>query len=71
MLKTIRSAKNLLLNIVEDAEIGSRTKSTIRLADNLSLSVDKAEYAEVGKGGDSSNDETVEKSSLFKKPKHT
>ena len=50
----------------ENAEVGSRTSFTIRSANNLSVSVDMAKDAEVGEGnGD--NDETVERSPLFKK----
>ena len=48
------SAKNLLSDMAEDAEVGSGTSSTTRSAENLSASVDMAEDAEVGEsdGGD-------------------
>ena len=47
--------------MAEDAEVGSATSSTTRLAKNSSASVDIAEDAEVGGNGDSADDETVEK----------
>ena len=47
--------------MAEDAEVGSRTSSTIRLAENSSATVDMAEDAEVGGNDDSSDDETVKK----------
>ena len=52
--------------MAEDAEVGSRTSSTNRLANNLSTSVDMAEDAEVGEG-DGGDNETV-KRSPSKKP---
>ena len=57
----------MLLEITEDTELGSKTSSMTRLAKNSSLLVDIAEDVEVGEdnGGD---DETVERSLLFKKP---
>ena len=53
--------------MAEDAEVGSGTSSTTRLAENSSASVDMAEVAEVGEG-DGNDDETVERSPLSKKP---
>ena len=53
--------------MAEDAEVGSRTSSTTRSAENLSASVDIAEDAEVGGNGDGGDDETVERSPLSKK----
>ena len=69
MLRTtkIKSAKNSLSDIAEDAEVDSKTSSTTRSAKNLSASVDMAEDAEVGKR-DGDNNETVKRSSLSKKP---
>ena len=67
MFKTAptRLAKNSPSDMAEDAEVGSRTSSTTRSAENLSASVDMAEDAEVGENaGD--NDEMV-KRSPFKK----
>ena len=52
--------------MADDAEVGSRTSSTIRSAENLSASIDMAEDAEVG-GGNSGDDKTVKRSSS-KKP---
>ena len=54
------------MNGVENAEIGSGTSSTTRLAENSSALVDIAEDAEVGKG-EGGADETV-KRSPSKKP---
>ena len=51
----------------EDAEVGSGTSSTTRSAENSSASVDMAEDAEVGGNGDGGDNETVERSPLFKK----
>ena len=44
-----QSAKNLPLNMAKDAKIGSKISFKTRLAKNLSLSIDIAENAEVGK----------------------
>ena len=49
----------------EDAEVGSRTSSTTRLAKNLSASMDIAEDAKVGEN-DSGNNKMV-KNHLFPK----
>ena len=51
--------------MAEGAEIGSRMSSITRLAKNLSTSVDIAKNTEVDES-DSSDDETVKKSSLLK-----
>lgn len=67
MLKTTRSAKNLPSNMAENAEVGDGTSSTIRSAENSSASVNVAEDAEVGSGGDGGGDETVERSPPSKK----
>ena len=45
----------------EDAEVGSRTSSTTRSANNSSASVDMAEEAEVSSNGDGGDDEMVKK----------
>ena len=52
--------------MVEDAKVGSGISSTIRSAENSSISVDMAENAEVGEG-DVSDNKMVKKSPLFKK----
>ena len=48
--------------MAEDAEVGSGTSSITRSAENLSVSVDMAEDAEVGGNGYSGDNETVERS---------
>ena len=62
MLKTIptRSVENLLSDMAEDTEVGSKTSFTTRSANDLSASMDMAEDAEVGKG-DGGDDEMVER----------
>ena len=62
-----RSAENLPLsmNRAEDTEVGSRTSSTTRLAENSPLNM--PEDIEVGGNGDGGDDETVEKSLLSTK----
>ena len=69
MLKitSTQSTKNSLSDMTEDAEVGSKISFTTRSAKNLSASVDMAKDAEVS-GGDSGDDETVNRLSLFKKP---
>ena len=68
MLKTItnRSAKNLPLNMVKDAEVGSKTSSTTRSAKNLSAVVDMAEDTKVGKD-DGGDNKMVERSPFSRK----
>ena len=66
MFKTTRLAENLLLDIAENAEVGIKTRSIMKLAKNLSLLVDMAENAKVDEGGDGGDNKTVEKS-LFSK----
>ena len=63
MLKTTptQSAKNLPLDMAEDADVGSETSSTTRSAKNSSASMDMAEDVEVGEG-DGGDDETVKRS---------
>ena len=69
MLKIIstQSAENSPLDMAEDAEGGNGTSSTTRSAQNLPLNM--VEDVEVGGNGDGSNNETVEKLPLSKKPK--
>ena len=52
--------------MAEDAEVGSGTSSTTRSAENSPS--DMAENAEIGGNGDGSDDETVKRSPLSKKP---
>ena len=61
---TNRSAKNSLLDMAEDAEIGRKTSPTTRSANNLALDI--AEDVEVGGNSDESDDETVKKISSQK-----
>ena len=61
-----QSAKNLLLDIAEDAMVRNGTSSTTKSAKNLSLNI--AEDVEVGGNGNGGDDETVERSFLSKKP---
>ena len=58
-------AENLLSDMAKDAEVGSKTSSTTRLAKNSSASVHMVEDAEVGEV-DGSDDEMVKKSSSKK-----
>ena len=51
--------------MAKDAELGSATSSTTRSAENLPLDI--AEDVEVGGNSDGSDDETLERSPLFKK----
>ena len=52
-----RLAKNspLLMDVAEDAVVGSGMSFTTRSAENLLASVDIAEDTEIGKGDDSDN----------------
>ena len=51
---------NLPLDMAEDAEVGSKTSPTTRLAKKSLLDI--AEDVKVGGNGNSSDDETVKKS---------
>ena len=63
-----QSAENspLSMDRAKNAEIGNGTSSTTRSAENLSISMEVVEDAKVGWGNDG-DDETVNRSPLFKK----
>ena len=61
----IQSAKNLLLDMADDAEVGSGTSSTTRSVKQLSASVDMMEDAEFCEGN--SGDDEIVKRLPFKK----
>ena len=63
----IQSAKNLLLDMAESAEIDRGTSSIIRSAKILLALVDMAEDAEIDEDN-GRDDETVKRSTLSKKP---
>ena len=54
--------------MTENADVVGRISSTIRLAKNLLALVDKAKDNKVGKSNNSSNNKTVKRLPLSKKP---
>ena len=62
-----QTAKNLLLEIVKDAEVGSKTSSIIGLAKNLSASLGIAKNTKVGDNDDYSDDKTIKRLPFSKK----
>ena len=63
---SIGLAKNLPLDMAEDAKVGSKTSSTTRSAKNLSASLDIAKDVKLD-GGSKDNDKTVKKSPFYTK----
>ena len=52
--------------MVEDAKVDSKTSFITSCIKNSSISIDLVEYAEVGDIIDNSDNETIERSPLFK-----
>ena len=63
---TTRLTMNLLLNIAENAEVGSKISFTTRLVKNLSLSVGIAENAKINGSISNRNNKTVKILTFFK-----